>query len=344
MIAIMMLTLIIISVLLNLIVNYLIIKISTYCACNIRNNLFSKVLTLKINEFKNFPVSSLITRTNQDVEQIKSFIVSFLSTIFKGPILLISCITVLKTLNSSFLVLIIVSVIILLLFLAIMIYKLLPISKKIELSLDSLNKHLNEKISGYKLIKSYNNLELENNKFEKENENHLLLSKKIIKYSSFINPFLNLIVNSITIIILSMSLSLIKTNSMEAGTIIATIQYILQLLLSIVMISLLAINIPTIRISLNRIEEVCPEAFIFCCTLGYSAYSGYYYTEARRLEFNKIITELTLEHNAQIIDLSSVQTTETYNKYLGDSLHPNADGMVAYANEVVKVIKEYVGA
>ena len=95
---------------------------------------------------------------------------------------------------------------------------------------------------------------------------------------------------------------------------------------------------------LNRIEEVCPEAFIFCCTLGYSAYSGYYYTEARRLEFNKIITELTLEHNAQIIDLSSVQTTETYNKYLGDSLHPNADGMVAYANEVVKVIKEYVGA
>lgn len=256
MIAIMMLTLIIISVLLNLIVNYLIIKISTYCACNIRNNLFSKVLTLKINEFKNFPVSSLITRTNQDVDQIKSFIVSFLSTIFKGPILLISCITVLKTLNSSFLVLIIVSVIILLLFLAIMIYKLLPISKKIELSLDSLNKHLNEKISGYKLIKSYNNLELENNKFEKENENHLLLSKKIIKYSSFINPFLNLIVNSITIIILSMSLSLIKTNSMEAGTIIATIQYILQLLLSIVMISLLAINIPTIRISLNRIEEV----------------------------------------------------------------------------------------
>lgn len=255
-IATMMLTLVIISIILNIIVNFLITRVSTYCAHNIRNDLFSKVLTLKNKEFKNFPVSSLITRTNQDTEQVKNFISSFLSTIFKGPILLISCITVLKTLNSSFFMLILVSVMILLLFLAIVIYKLMPISKKLEISLDNLNKHLNEKISGFKLIKSYNNLELENSKFEKENKNHLILSKKVIKYSSFINPFLNLIVNSITIIILSMSLNLVKTNATEAGTIIATIQYILQLLLSIVMISLLTINIPTIKISLNRIQEV----------------------------------------------------------------------------------------
>lgn len=255
-IAIMMLVLIIISITLNIIVNYLISRTSAYCALNIRNDLFSKTLTLKNKEFNNYPLSSLITRTNQDIEQVKNFISSFLSIIFKGPILLFSCITVLKILNSAFFILTIVAVTILLLFLIIIVYKLIPISKKIELSLDNLNKHLNEKISGYKLIKSYNNIDLENYKFEKENYNHLLLSKKVIKYSSFINPFLNLIVNAITIIILYMSLNLVKTNSMEAGTIIATIQYILQLLLAIVMISLLIINLPTIKVSLNRIEEV----------------------------------------------------------------------------------------
>lgn len=275
-IAIMMLVLIIIIITLNILVNYLITRTSSYCALNIRNDLFAKVLTLKSKEFNNYSLSSLITRTNQDIEQVKSFISSFLSIIFKGPILLFSCITVLKTLNTTFFILITVSVTILLLFLIAIVYKLIPISKKIELSLDNLNKHLSEKISGYKLIKSYNNVDIENSKFEKENHNHLLLSKKVIKYSSFVNPFLNLIVNTITIIILSMSLNLVKTNAMEAGTIIATIQYILQLLLAIVMISLLIINFPTIKVSLNRIEEII-DAESFECT-----------DESQKLKINSI--------------------------------------------------------
>ncbi len=95
---------------------------------------------------------------------------------------------------------------------------------------------------------------------------------------------------------------------------------------------------------LNRINEVCPDAFVFCCTLGYSAFKNYYYTEERRLEFNKIIKNCVIEFNCGLIDISSVQTQETYAKYLGDALHPNADGMIAYANEAVKAIKEYVGA
>lgn len=95
---------------------------------------------------------------------------------------------------------------------------------------------------------------------------------------------------------------------------------------------------------LDRINEVCPGAFIFCCTLGYSAYTGYYYTEARRLDFNNIIKTCAENHDCAIIDISSVQTEETYSKYLGDSLHPNAEGMIAYANKAIEAIKQYVGA
>lgn len=95
---------------------------------------------------------------------------------------------------------------------------------------------------------------------------------------------------------------------------------------------------------LDRINEVCHGAFIFCCTLGYSAYSGYYYTEARRLDFNNIIKTCAENHDCAIIDLSSVQTEETYSKYLGDALHPNAEGMTAYAQKAIEAIKQYVGA
>ena len=255
-IALMMLSLIIASLLLNILISFLITRTSTYASMNIRNNLFSKVLTLKKQQFDKFSTSSLITRTNQDIEQIKHFIASFLSIAFKAPILLISSVTILKTLNKDFFLILFIAISILIIFLTIIIFKLTPLSKKIQNTIDKLNKHLKEKIIGYKIIKSYNNLELESQKFKETNTQYLKITKKTLKISSLINPFLNLIVNTVTITILLMSIRLVKTNSIEAGTIIATIQYILQLLLSIVMLSMITISFPTVKISLNRIHEV----------------------------------------------------------------------------------------
>lgn len=255
-IALMMLTLITVSSILNILTSYLINRISTYASSNIRNSLFAKILSLKNDEFKTFPISSLITRTNQDTEQIKNFISSFLSIIFKAPILLLSCITILKTLNKDFFIILFAAIAILIAFLIIIIFKLTPLTKSIQISIDNLNKRLQEKITGYKTIKSYNNLSLEDNKFKEISKNHLYTSQKIIKISSLINPFLNLIVNFVTIVILIMCINLTKTNSLEAGTIIATIQYILQMLLSVVMLSILVISFPTVKISLNRINDV----------------------------------------------------------------------------------------
>ena len=255
-IAIMMLTLIIVVLILNIIINYIITRTSTLVSTNIKNLLFKKILYLKNDEFKKYPISTLITRTNQDCEQIKNFTSSFLSIIFKAPIMLISCITILKTLNNNFFIILFVSIFILIFFLAFIVIKLVPLTKNIQKHNDTLNKHLKEKIIGFKTIKSYNNLSYEDSKFIEENKKYLHTSNKILKISSSINPFLNLIVNTITIIILFLCINLVKTNALEAGTIIATIQYILQILLSIMMISLIIISFPTTKISINRINEV----------------------------------------------------------------------------------------
>ena len=134
--------------------------------------------------------------------------------------------------------------------------KLIPISKKIQIKLDNINNLIKEKITGIKLIKSYNNLNYQDTKIKNANNDYLKLSQKVIKITSFINPLLNLIINSIIIIILSMSISLIQNNNLEVGTIIATIQYILQILLSIIMLSMIAILSPKVATSLTRIKEV----------------------------------------------------------------------------------------
>ena len=95
---------------------------------------------------------------------------------------------------------------------------------------------------------------------------------------------------------------------------------------------------------LKRIREVAPDAFIFCCTLGYSAYSGNYYKEETRLAYNEIIRKAALDNDSEVIEIADVQTKETYKDLLGDSLHMNDVGMTAYATKAIEVIKNYVGA
>ena len=95
---------------------------------------------------------------------------------------------------------------------------------------------------------------------------------------------------------------------------------------------------------IKRIKETCPDAFIFCCTMGYSAYDKYNYTEEKRLVFNDVIRAVAENNDAVVIEISEVQTKDNYQTLLGDALHPNATGMAAYAEKIVAKIKEYVGA
>ncbi len=95
---------------------------------------------------------------------------------------------------------------------------------------------------------------------------------------------------------------------------------------------------------LKNIKKTCPDAYVFCCTLGYSGYTDYYYTEERRILFNDVIRTIAENNDAAIIEIAEVQTKETYADLLGDRLHPNANGMIAYANKAIEIIKNYVGA
>lgn len=97
---------------------------------------------------------------------------------------------------------------------------------------------------------------------------------------------------------------------------------------------------------IKNVKKTCPDAYIFCGTLGYSAHSSSkdYYTEEKRIEFNDVIVKTASANDAVIIDFAALQTKDTYSLMLEDSFHLNTNGMEIYAEEAIKVIKNYVGA
>lgn len=98
---------------------------------------------------------------------------------------------------------------------------------------------------------------------------------------------------------------------------------------------------PAYEKALKQIEKLYPDAFVFLCTLGYSAYKGNSYTEANRVKFNNEIIELAETYHCGVIRIDLVQTSENYFNYLGDNLHPNINGMEAWAERAILDIKEY---
>ena len=92
---------------------------------------------------------------------------------------------------------------------------------------------------------------------------------------------------------------------------------------------------------LTKIKAKYKNAYVFCCVMGYSAYSGYNYTDAGRLAYNNIIRELAVYHQACIINLDKVQTEATYSSMLGDRLHLNYTGATKIANQCYEDILAY---
>ena len=90
----------------------------------------------------------------------------------------------------------------------------------------------------------------------------------------------------------------------------------------------------------KQIEMHYPSAYVMCCTLGYSAYTGYNYTEKDRLEYNDVTRDICKQYKAKVIEVAEVQTIDSYTSLLGDNLHPNADGMIKISEKVVKAIDD----
>ena len=79
------------------------------------------------------------------------------------------------------------------------------------------------------------------------------------------------------------------------------------------------------------IQKMSSDTQIYIANLGYTAYTGYYYTENDRISYNNIIKDIVNAYGLGLIDLAEAITTKNYSKYLGDNLHYNAEGAARLA-------------
>lgn len=158
------------SLIAAIIVGFFTSYIASSFSKNTRKKIFSKVEALGMAEVKKFSVSSLITRTTNDITQIEMLVSMGLQLLIKAPITAIWAIT--KILNKSWQwsAATGVAVVILLITVSLIIAIVLPRFKKVQKLIDKLNNVTRENLTGIRVVRAFNAEEYQTNKFEDTNK------------------------------------------------------------------------------------------------------------------------------------------------------------------------------
>ena len=223
---------------------------------DIRNALFSKVETFSLSEVDKFGAPSLITRTNNDVQQVSQASLMFLRMMVSAPIMCIGGVIMAVRQDAPLSLLIAVIVPVIILILAAVMYKALPLFKIMQKKTDRLNLVAREKLSGVRVIRAFLKADFEEERFDKANVDMTETALKVQRMMALLMPILLLVMNFSTLAIYWFGAKRIESGDMPIGNLTAFLSYILLILFSIMMAAIMFVMLPRASASAERINEV----------------------------------------------------------------------------------------
>ena len=226
-----------------------------------RKKLFKKVESFNMEEIKKFKTSSLITRTTNDVANIRMFISMGLQMLIKAPIMAIWAIIKISNKNFEFSLITIIAVLLLLIMIVTLIIFVIPKFKIMQKLTDNLNDVTRENLIGIRVVRAFNAENYQEEKFEKANKELMETSMFTQKMMNIMSPFMSLIMQGITLSIYIVGAILINSaNVMDKITLFSDMivfsSYAMNIVISFLLLSFVFIMYPRASVSSKRILEV----------------------------------------------------------------------------------------
>ncbi len=225
-------------------------------ALDLRNAVFEKVMKFGTTELKQYGVSSLITRTTNDVQQVQMMMVFMLRTLIYAPIIGVG--GVIKALHTNASMTWIIALAVGCVFsLVIFLFALaIPKFKVIQKLIDRLNQVTREILTGIPVIRAFSNQKKEEERFDVANRNLKKTTLFVDRIMSMAMPTMMFVMNSIAILIVWQGAHGIDRGIMQVGDMLAFIQYTMQIVMAFLMVSMFSIMFPRANVSASRIAEV----------------------------------------------------------------------------------------
>ncbi|GIO85902.1 multidrug ABC transporter ATP-binding protein [Paenibacillus faecis] len=227
---------------------------------SLRAKVFGHVTNFSLEEFDKLGTASLITRTTNDITQVQQVLIMMLRMMVMAPMMCIGGIimAVSKDAKLSLIFVVIMPVLAGAIFL--IAGKGIPLFKAIQKKIDRLNLVMREALSGIRVIRSFNRIQHEEKRFEAANADLTETSIKVNKIMAFMMPVMMLVMNVSSVAIIWFGGLRIDAGHMQVGDLMAFLQYAMQIMFSLIMVSMMFVMVPRASASAVRINEVLEMA------------------------------------------------------------------------------------
>ena len=223
---------------------------------NLRDGLFAKIQELSFLELDHFKTSSLITRLTNDVTQIQNMVMMGLGILVRAPLLCVGGILMAYQLSHRLSIIFAVAIPIILVFVGLVMSKSFPLFKTMQEKIDKVNNVMRENLLGVRVIKAFTMEEKQRSRFNESNDDLMNQSIRAQKLMIILNPVVMLVVNFSVIAVLWYGGYLVQDGLLETGKIMAFINYLTQIMMSMMMVIMISMNFSRAKASADRIHEV----------------------------------------------------------------------------------------
>ncbi len=237
------------------IASFLLARISASFGVDLRRAVFTKLTYASLEQIGEFGTSTLVTRTTNDITQLQQLIV-ISRMLVMAPLMGVGGIimAIYEAPTLSYIIFLVLALLIAIIGTAL--YLVVPKFKLLQKKLDYLTLVLREYLTGLRVIKAFNKSKIEMDRFGVANEDLAATTLKITRIMVFLIPSMMFIMNASAILIIWVGGHQIQSSGVEIGSIMAFMQYVMQILMGFLMMAMVFTFVPRAQVSANRIVDV----------------------------------------------------------------------------------------
>ena len=231
-------------------------QVATGMSKMVRGDIFTKVQHFSLHEFDTMSTASLITRTTNDTAQVQQVMVMILNMLITAPITLVVGVILALNQDVGLSWILIAGMPILITIIIILLFQAIPLFTIMQVKLDKLNLILDENLIGVRVVRAFNRIKHEEERFDVANHEVTGIAIRVNQLIAIMMPVMMLMINLTSVAIIWFGSIRVSGGTLQIGAMFAFLQYAMQILFSLLMVAMMFIMIPRAEASAKRINEV----------------------------------------------------------------------------------------
>ncbi len=223
---------------------------------DVRGALFHRVTDFSAQDVASYGAPSLITRITNDVTQVQILVLMSCTLLVAAPITIVGGVIFAVREDGPLSLLLLVSIPVLVICVGLVIIRMVPQFQVMQERIDRINQVLREQITGIRVVRAFVREPDEAERFGGANDELTQTSLRAGKLMAFMFPTVMLVLNASSVAAIWLGADRIGSGQMQVGALIAFLSYLIQILMSVMMATFVAVLTPRAKVSADRIQEV----------------------------------------------------------------------------------------